>query len=140
MKTEMRALVVTALAGSLALGSMTAMALPAAAAPATKDCGPVVQVVCTKTWDRATTSDFYETFNSWWFPAVRKYANPARALVEGVLGADLSKSEKDRAVDRLLETVNTAHDRQGCLQAKWRKGERNAPVEWTYTTGSACRF
>jgi len=144
MNTKIRALAATALAGSVAVGSMAAMASPAAAAPGTKDCGPIVQVVCTKTWDRATTDNFDKTLNAWWFPTVRKLANPFRSAVEGVTTLDLPKAEKERAInrsiDKMIEAVSDAHDHQGCLQAKWRKDKKNAPVEWTYTTGSDCRL
>lgn len=140
MKKKIRVLAGTALASSLALGSMAAIAPSAVAAPSTTDCGPVVQVVCSKTWDRTTTNKFYKTFNSWWFPVVRKTATPSRSLLEEVVRTDLPKDEKERAMDRMFDAVNEASDHQGCLQAKWRKDKPSYPVEWTYTTGSECRL
>jgi hypothetical protein len=139
MKKSMRALTATLLGSSLTLGSMAVMASPAAAASGKTDCGPVVQVVCTKTWDKATTEEFYDTYNKWWFPIVRKAATPLKYAVEELVGTELPKDQKERALDRMMEAVNDAYDHQGCLQAKWRKDKPQYPTEWTYVTGSKCR-
>jgi len=96
-----------------------------AAGPQT-DCGPVVQVVCKKIWDKTTTKSFYKAQNQWWWAWVRaKYVaklSPMPGVVEG-----------DRALDRWESATADAVVHDGCLQATYRKDGKGL-TDWGYTT------
>lgn len=121
-----------AAAAAAAVALPLTMALPASAAPGNLDCGVSVQLHCYKTWDRETTTNFYDTQNEWWWPYLRWAYVDKLGLVPGVV-------EDDRAIDRFESATEDAVLHYGCLQATYRKDGKGGVV-WGYTEdANICR-